>query len=91
MVGNVEMWRHQDNHKMKIGGEGLRIVADNSGRKALFGFKETQAARAATLQVVETKQSNSGSYHTLYEQVGAGGLTPFPPLALPNIAIWVEI
>ena len=39
----------------KEGREGLRIVADNSGRKALFGFKETQAA--ILMQATETKQT----------------------------------
>ena len=52
-------------------GKGLRTVEDNSERKALFGFKETQqsAANASKLlEATETKQTMSATLDpiTLY-------------------------
>ena len=51
-------------------GKGLRTVEDNSERKALFGFKETQqpAARCKLLEAAETKQTMSATLDpiTLY-------------------------
>ena len=61
------------------------------GEKLCSVSRKHRPPAAIATQVVETKQSNSGSYHTLYEQVGAGGLPHFPPLPLPNIALWVEV
>lgn len=64
---------------MKSGiGEGLRCVEDNSGRKALFGFKETQpAANASWRKATETKQTMSATldpitlYMNKWEQGGS--------------------
>ena len=78
---------------MKSGiGKGLRTVEDNSERKALFGFKETQPAANASklLEATETKQTMSATLDpiTLYmNKWGQGApstslslLPDFPPI-----------